>query len=135
MPSPSIILTLSTVVFIAGTELSYIKKSPSTKEVTIQRDLSFELGAQSGIDVTIYVIVGLEQGNYFIQQQRNNDSFHRPTVVNAQCIIDSEKIQKLEQSVNMIMTKFPKLMGELSRVLNTWLKTIFYSHSPQKERF
>ena len=53
MPSPSIILPLSTVVFKAGTELSYIKKSPSTKEVTIQSDLTFELGVQSGIDVTI----------------------------------------------------------------------------------
>ena len=112
MPSPSFILTLSTVVFMAATELSYIKKSPSTKEVTIQSDLTFELGVQSGIDVTIYVIVGLEQGNCFIQQQRNNDSFYRPTVVNAQCIIDSEKIQKLEQSVNMIMTKIHKLWGK-----------------------
>ena len=135
MPSPSIILSLSAVEFIAATELSCIKRSPYTKEVTIQRDLSFELGAQSGIDVTIYVIVGLEQGNCFIQQQRNNDSFYRPTVVNAQCIIDSEKIQKHEQSVNMIVTKFHKLMEELSRVLDTWLKTIFYSHFPQKERF
>ena len=107
MSSPSIILTLSTVVFIAATELSCIERSPYTKEVTIQRDLSFELGVKSGIDVTIYVIVGLEQGKCFIQQQRNNDIFHRPTVVNAQCIIDSEKIQKLEQSVNMVMTKFP----------------------------
>ena len=107
MLSPSIILSLSAVVFIAATELSCIKRSPYTKEVTIQKDLSFELGVQSGIDVTIYVIVGLEQGNCFIQQQRNKDSFYRPTVVNAQCIIDSEKIQKLEQSVNMIMTKFP----------------------------
>ena len=77
----------------------------------------------------------MEQGNYFIQQQRNIDSFHRPNVVNAQCIIDSEKIQKHEQSVNMIVTKFHKLMEELSRVLDTWLKTIFYSHIPQKERF
>ena len=135
MQSPSIILTLSTVVFIAATELSYIKRSPYTKEVTIQSDSTFELGVQSGIDVTIYVKVGLEQGNCFIQQQRNNDSFYRPTVVNAQCTIDSEKIQKLEQSVNMVLTKFHKLMEELSRVLDTWLKTKVHSHIPQKERF
>ena len=126
---------MSTVVFIAATELSYTKKSPYTKEVTIQSDLTFELGVQSGIDVTIYVIVGLEQGNCFNQQQQNNDSFNRPTVVNAQCNIDSEKIQKLEQSGNMIMTKFHKLMEELSRVLDLWLKTKLYSHIPQKERF
>ena len=95
MPPPSIILTLSAVVFIAATELSNIKKSPSTNEVSIQSDSTFELGVQSGIDVTIYVIVGLEQGYCFIQQQRNNDSFYRPTVVNAQCIIDSKKSRSL----------------------------------------
>ena len=126
---------MSTDVFIAATELSYNKKSPDTEEVTIQSNLTIELGSQSGIDVNIYVIIGLEQGNCFTQQQRNNDSFYRPTVVNAQCIIDSEKIQKLEQSVNMIMTKFQKLMEELSPVLDTWLKTIFYSQVPEKERF
>ena len=119
MLSPSFILILSTVVFIAATEVSNHERSPDTKEVTIQSNLTFELGLQSGIDVTIYVKFGLEQGNCFIQQQRNNDSFYRPTVVNAQYIIDSEKIQKLEQSVNMIMTKFQKLMEELSPVLDT----------------
>ena len=76
MPSPSFILTLSTVVFIAATEVSYNERSPDTKEITIQSNIIFELGLQSDIDVTIYVIVGLEQGNCFIQQQRNNESFY-----------------------------------------------------------
>ena len=61
------------------------------KDVTTENIWSFELGVEDGIDVTIYVIAGFVQRDQFIQQHQKNDTFYRPSVVNAQCIIGGEK--------------------------------------------
>ena len=61
------------------------------KDETTRKTETFELGAGDGIDIPIYVIVGFMQRDQFNQQHQNNDKSYRPNVVNAQCIIESEK--------------------------------------------
>ena len=74
------------------TEFSHIKRSSYLKEVTTEKNWNFELGVGDGIDIPIYVIVRFMQRDQFNQQLQNNDTFYRPSVVNAQCIVSSEKL-------------------------------------------
>ena len=60
-PNLSQRLMFELVVSGAGAELSYIKRSSYTKDVTTENDWTFQLGLQSGIDVPIYVFVGFMQ--------------------------------------------------------------------------
>ena len=53
------------------------------KDVTTENNWTFELSVGDGIDVPIYVIVGFMQRDQFNQQHQNNDTFYRPSVVNA----------------------------------------------------
>ena len=74
----------------AATELTYIKRSSYTNNVTTEDNWTFELVVRSNIDVSIFVLGDFMRRDQFNQQQRNNDTFYRPTVVNAQCIVGSE---------------------------------------------
>ena len=62
------------------------------KDVTTGKIWTFELGVGDGIDKPIYVMVGFMQRDQFSQQHQNNDTFYKPSVVNAQCIVGSENI-------------------------------------------
>ena len=61
------------------------------KEVNTQILWSFELGTQEGTIVPIWVIVGFQQNDRQFDQSSNNDTFYRPLVTSAQCIIGTEK--------------------------------------------
>ena len=84
-------LMLGHIISKTPTELSKIKRSSYMKDVTTENIWTFELGVGDGIDILIYVIVGFMQRGQFNQQHRNNDTFYRPGVVNAQRINGSEK--------------------------------------------
>ena len=73
------------------TELQYIESSVFMKEVKTQNLWKFELGTQEGINVPIWVIIGLQQQDRQNSQIENNDTFYRPSVTSAQCIIGTEK--------------------------------------------
>ena len=60
------------------------------KDVTTINNRTFELDVDD-FDIPLYEIVGFTQRDQFNQQHQNNGTFHRPSVVNAQCIIGSEK--------------------------------------------
>ena len=83
---------LGNIVSKAPTKLSYIKGSSYMKDVTTENSWTFGLRVGGGIDTPIYVIAGFMQRDQFNQQHQNNDTIYRPSVVNAQCIIGSEKI-------------------------------------------
>ena len=57
----------------------------------MKKNWNFELGVEDGIDIPGQVKVGFMQSDQFNQQRRNTDLCYRPSVVNAQCIIGSEK--------------------------------------------
>ena len=73
------------------TELQYVEKSVFMKEVNTQNLWNFELGTQEGINVPIWIIIGFQQHDRQNSQNENNDTFYRPPVTNAQCIIGTEK--------------------------------------------
>ena len=49
----------------------------------------------------------------FNQQHQNNDTFYRPSVVNAHCIIGSEKFPDAGINCNFAFDKFSQAYGEI----------------------
>ena len=73
------------------TELQYVERSLFMKEVNIRVFWSFELGIQEGTNVCMWIFVGFQQRDGENSQNLNNDTFCRPPVASAQCIIRTEK--------------------------------------------
>ena len=73
------------------TELQYEERSAFLKGVITQMFWTFELGTQEGRNVPIWIIVGFPTKNRQDLQNLNNDTFYRPTVTIAQCIIGTQK--------------------------------------------
>ena len=67
------------------------EKSVFMKEVNTQNLWTFELGTQEGINVPVWVFVAFQQNDRQNDQNLNNDTFYRPLVTSAQCIIGTEK--------------------------------------------
>ena len=74
-----------------ATLLHYPERSVFMKEVNTQNIRTFKLGAQEGINVPIWIFVAFQQNVRQNDQGLNNDTFSRPLVTSAQCIIGTEK--------------------------------------------
>ena len=61
------------------------------KKINTQNKWTFELGTQEGINAPIWIIVGFQQSDRQHNRNLNNDTFYRPPVTSAQCIIGTEK--------------------------------------------
>ena len=61
------------------------------KDVNTQSVCTLELGTQEGINVPVWNIVGFQQSDRQHHQNINNDTFYRPPVISAHCIIGTEK--------------------------------------------
>ena len=73
------------------TLLHYPERSVFMKEVNTQNLWTFELGTQEGVNVPIWICVAFQQNDRQNDQNLNNDTFYRPLVTSAQCIIGTEK--------------------------------------------
>ena len=73
------------------TLLHYPERSVFMKEVNTQNLWTFELGTQEGINVPIWMFVAFQQNDRQNDKNLNNDTFYRPLVTSAQCIIRTEK--------------------------------------------
>ena len=73
------------------TLLHYPEKSVFMKEVNTQNLWTFELGTQEGNNVPVWVFVVFQQNDRQNDQNLINDTFYRPLVTSAQCIIGTEK--------------------------------------------
>ena len=73
------------------TELQYVERSVFMKEVNTKNLWMFELGTQEKINVPIWITVGFQQRDRQGSQNSNNDTFYRPHVTSAHCIIGKEK--------------------------------------------
>ena len=73
------------------TELRYIERSVSMKEVNNENLWTFKLGSQENISVPIWIIIGFQLWDRQDSQILNNGTFYRPPVSSAQCIISTEK--------------------------------------------
>ena len=72
------------------TVLHYPERSVFMKEVNTQNLWIFELGVKDGINVPIWVIIAFQQNDRQNDQNLNNDTFYRPLVTSARCIIGTE---------------------------------------------
>ena len=95
----------------APTELSYTKRSSYKKDVTTENNWTFEVGVGDGFDIFFYVIVGFAQRDQFNQQHQKNDTFYRPSVVNAQYNIGSEKFPEAGIFCNYTNKKYSQAYG------------------------
>ena len=73
------------------TLLHYPERSVFMKQVNTQNLWNFELGTQEGINIPIWIFVAFQQSERQNSQNLNNDTFYRPLVTSAQCIIGTEK--------------------------------------------
>ena len=83
-------LSSNQIVNRIPTELNYIERSVFMKEVNTQNIWNFELVTREGINVPIWIIIGFQQQDRQKSQNENNDTFYRPPVTSAQCIIGTE---------------------------------------------
>ena len=89
MPKKKILM--GQIVDKKPTQLRYVERSVFMKEVNTQNLWTFELGTREGINVPIWIIVAFQQSDRQHDQNLNNDTFYRPPVISAQCIIGTEK--------------------------------------------
>ena len=73
------------------TELRFVERSVFMKEVNNQNLWNFELGGHDKMNVPIWIFIGFQQRDRQDSQNLNNVTFCRLPVVNAQCIIGTEK--------------------------------------------
>ena len=73
------------------TERQYVERSVFMQEVNTQKLWTLELGTQEGIIKPIWIIVGFQQRKRQDSQIFNNDTFYRPPMTSAHCIIGAEK--------------------------------------------
>ena len=73
------------------TELQYVEKNVSKKELNTQNVWTFELGTQEGIHIHIWYLVGFQQRDRQDLQSLNNDTFYRLSITSAECLIGTEK--------------------------------------------
>ena len=77
------------------TELQYAERSFPIKEVNTRNFRTLDIGTQEGINVLIWIFVDFQQRDKENSQNLNNDSFYRPPVTSAHCVIGTEKIPRL----------------------------------------
>ena len=82
-------------------------------DVTIENNSTFELSVGYGIDIPIFVIVGSMQKDQFNQKHQNNDTFHRLSVVNAQCFVRNQKYPDVGINCNYAIDKDSQACGEI----------------------
>ena len=73
------------------TLLHYLERSVFMKELNTQNLWTFELGTREGINVPVRIFVAFQQNDRQNNQDLNNDTFYRPLVTSAQCIIGTGK--------------------------------------------
>ena len=73
------------------TELQYVEGKIFMKEVSTQNFWTFELRTREGVNVPKRIIVGFQQRERQYAQNLYNDTFYRPPVTSAQCVIVTEK--------------------------------------------
>ena len=98
-------LMLSNIPSKTATELTYFKRPSFMKDVTTENNWTFERGVGDGSDVPIHVIIGFMQSYQFNQQHQKNDTFYRPSVVNAQSIIGNGKFPDAGKNCNYAIDK------------------------------
>ena len=104
------------------TNLHYPQRSVFMKEVNTQNFWTFELGTQEGVNVPMWIIVGFQQSDRQHDQNLNNDTFYRPPVTSAQCIIGTEKYPDSAILLNYNDDDYSQGYGQIKEVFKALTK-------------
>ena len=104
------------------TLLHYPERSVFMKEVNTQNLWTFELGTQEGINVPIWIFVAFQQNDRQNDQNLNNDTFYRPLVTSAQCIIGTEKYPDSGILLNYNDYDYSQAYGEIKEAFKALTK-------------
>ena len=63
------------LVYGGATELRFVQRSVFSTELDAENECKYELGDKSKIDISIYIIDGIHNGNWRNNQESNNDVF------------------------------------------------------------
>ena len=102
--------------------LHYVERSVFMKEVNTQNLWTFELGTQEGINVPIWIFVAFQQSNRQNEQNLNNDTFYRPLVTSAQCIIGTEKYPDTSILLNYNDDDYSQAYGQIKEAFKALTK-------------
>ena len=97
-------------------DLQYVERSVFMKDVKTQIFWTCELGTQEGINIPIWTILGSQQSDRQHGQNSNKDTFYRPPVTSAQCIIGSEKYPVLAILKNYNDNGFSQVYSQIRAV-------------------
>ena len=104
------------------TLLHYIERSVFMKEVNTQNLWTFELGTQEGINAPIWIFVAFQQNDRQNDQNLNNDTFYRPLVSSAQCIIGTEKYPDTSILLNYNDDDYSQGYGQIKQAFKALTK-------------
>ena len=100
----------------------YPERSVFMKEVNTQNLWTFELGTQEGINVPIWIFVAFQQNDRQNDQELNNDTFYRPLVTSAQCIIGTEKYPDSRILLNYNDDDYSQGYGQIKEAFKALIK-------------
>ena len=104
------------------TLLYYPERSVFMKEVNTQNLWTFEIGTQEGINVPVWIFVAFQQNDRQKDQNLNNDTFYRPLVTSAQCIIGTEKYPDSSILLNFNDDNYSQGYGQIKEALKALTK-------------
>ena len=104
------------------TLLHHPERSVFMKEVNTQILWTFELGTEEGINVPIWIFVAFQQNDRQNDQNLNNDTFYRPLVTSAQCIIGTEKYPDSGILLNYNDDDYSQAYGQIKEAFKTLKK-------------
>ena len=103
-------------------ELRYPERSVFMKEVNTQNLWTFELGTQEGINVPIRIFAGFQQNDRQHDQNLNNDTFGRLSIISAQVIIGTEKYPDSAFLLNYIDDNYSQGYGQIKEAFRALTK-------------
>ena len=104
------------------TELRYVERSVFIKQVNTQNLWRFELGTREGVNVPIWIIVGFQQRERQDSRNLANDTFYRPPVTSAQCIIGTEKYPDSAILLNFNDDDYSQGYGPIKEAFRAFIK-------------
>ena len=104
------------------TLLHYPERSVFMKKVNTQNLWTFELGTQEGINVPIWIFVAFQQNDRQNNQNLNNDTFYRPLVTSAQCIIGTENYPDSGILLNYNDDNYSQAYGQIEEAFTALTK-------------
>ena len=84
--------------------------------------MEFELGTQEGINTPIWNFFGFRQRDRQDSQNLNSDTFYRPPVTSAQCIIGTEKNPESGILLSFDDDDYPQGYGQFTEAFKAFTK-------------